>query len=169
MGAGHPWPVPAEPAGHRVADAALAPAEADQTAIGQLPVELLPADDEGDEARYAELRQYCQPGISRRHLRDALRAYPGQLHTLDLHGLDVPRAHFCLTRFLQLAMQRQWRVVEVVHGRGCHSQYGFAILKAKTRKWLSQSPVVLGFREPTNNPGALHLLLAHRARIGGNP
>lgn len=92
---------------------------------------------------------------------------------LDLHGLRRDEAREALGRFLRTALQRQWRCVRVIHGKGSSSPQREPVLKHKVRSWLMQRDEVMAYvqaRPCDGGAGALVLLLrpARRTERGGS-
>lgn len=83
-----------------------------------------------------------------------LRRHNGPIQArLDLHGLHTEAARKLLQQFLQEAMQREFRCVLVIHGKGMNSPGGEAILRKLSRHWLTQHPDVLGYCEAPPKEG----------------
>lgn len=115
---------------------------------------LLPPDSDED-GEYAEKRGDISGGADRRRLA-ALPKKPPE-DSLDLHGLTAAEAHAALDNFLRAQIAAGRRHVEIIHGKGAP---GGGVLRAKTRKWLSNCPAaVLGWTEPPNNGGAVRAML----------
>lgn len=117
---------------------------------------ILPPDSDREITDIAE--SYRHNGIGEKDLQKLRRSAPeGEL---DLHGLTVAEAHAALDNFLQRAAVNRWQIVEIIHGRGLHSNNsGGGILRGKTRQWLSGCPAVLAFIQPPKNSGAVLVLL----------
>jgi DNA-nicking Smr family endonuclease len=89
--------------------------------------------------------EYLSNGLSRLALRKLRRGgWPVQ-DRLDLHGNNSDAARKLLQEFLREAMQREFRCVLVIHGKGLNSRGGEAVLRKLTRHWLTQHPCVLGY------------------------
>ncbi|MBK9160446.1 MAG: Smr/MutS family protein [Nitrosomonadales bacterium] len=88
---------------------------------------------------------YLSNGLSRMTLRKLRRGFWPVRDRLDLHGADSDTARRLLQDFLHEALQRGARCVLVVHGKGLNSRDGEAVLKRRTRHWLTQHPQVLAY------------------------
>ena len=142
------------PTGHHARPHGASPAGA--AAVGAL---LPPAEAGGDAPSAPE--EYRANGISAKMVQKLQRTAPEG--SLDMHGFTVAEAHMELESFLRGARQRGWRVVEVIHGRGLHSDGGGGgKLRGKTRHWLAHSACVLAYCSPAKNSGALLALLRQR-------
>ena len=109
----------------------------------------------------AEL-SYRRDGIAAETLSKLRRGHWALQGQLDLHGLRRDEARESLGRFLHEAVQRGWRCVRVVHGKGHGSPGKEGILRLKTRRWLVQHEQVLAFvqaRPAEGGAGALVVLL----------
>ena len=118
---------------------------------------ILPPDSDGGEESFAEKTIYCANGVAEKRLKE-LRKFAPEME-LDLHGKTVAEAHARLEDFMRQALERGRRHVEIVHGRGARSPDGRAVLRGKVRKWLSRSPMILGWIESPRNSGASRALL----------
>jgi DNA-nicking Smr family endonuclease len=96
---------------------------------------------------------YLRPGMSSMTLRKLRRGQWPVEDSLDLHGLTLAQARVRLFHFLQHAVEKHYRCVNVIHGKGWQTGGNEGVLKIHTRHWLSQFPQVLGFCEPPANAG----------------
>ena len=84
---------------------------------------------------------------------------------LDLHGLTTPEAKRTLAGFLVDCVQREWRCVRIVHGKGLRSPGQVPVLKPKVSHWLAQREEVMAFiSTPATDggTGAIYVLLKAR-------
>lgn len=112
-------------------------------------------------------------GVGADVLRKLRRGHWAIERELDLHGLRRDEAREALARFLRTALQRQWRCVRVIHGKGSSSPQREPVLKHKVRIWLMQRDEVMAYvqaRPCDGGAGALVLLLrpARRNERGGS-
>ncbi|MFO0600062.1 MAG: Smr/MutS family protein [Myxococcaceae bacterium] len=143
--------------------------------------ELRPAEDAESLARLAEL--VAEPGDFEvledgERVEGAVRGFdPNVMRSLraggfpvqarlDLHGLSREQARPALEAFVQKARIAGHRCVQVVTGRGLHSEDGVAVLRGAVAQWLSQGrpgKQVLGFcSAPAKEGGAGALLVLLR-------
>lgn len=101
-------------------------------------------------------------GIGSDILRKLRRGHWAIQSEIDLHGLRRDEAREVLGQFLRTAVQREWRCVRVIHGKGLSSPLREPVLKHKVRSWLMQRDEVLAYvqaRPSDGGAGALVLLL----------
>lgn len=131
--------------------------EADERAvIGEL-LDLPPPDIEtGDDLFHR--REGVQWSIMRKLRRGQYRCQA----ELDLHGMVVDVARHCLAVFLREALDRDYRCVRIIHGKGLRSGNRGPILKVKVAGWLRQRDEVLAYcsaRQTEGGTGAVYVLL----------
>jgi DNA-nicking Smr family endonuclease len=112
-----------------------------------------PAKGFSDSAAEHTPDEYLSNGLSRMALRKLRRGTWPVQDSLDLHGNNSDAARKLLQGFLHEAMQREFRCVLVIHGKGLNSRGGEAVLRKLTRHWLTQHPRVLGFCDAPPNEG----------------
>jgi len=132
--------------------------EADEQAvIGEL-LDTPPPDDieTGDDLLHR--REGVQLSVMRKLRRGQYRCQA----EIDLHGMVVDVARHCLAVFLREALDRDYRCVRVVHGKGLRSGNRGPVLKIKVAGWLRQRDEVLAYcsaREHDGGTGAVYVLL----------
>ena len=132
--------------------------EADEQAvIGEL-LDFSPGDDieTGDDLFHR--REGVQLAVMRKLRRGQYRCQA----ELDLHGMIVDVARQCLAVFLRDALDRDYRCVRIVHGKGLRSGHRGPVLKTKVAGWLRQRNEVLAFcsaRPNDGGTGAVYVLL----------
>ncbi len=115
--------------------------------------------------------EYLGNGLNRMTLRKLRRGEWPVQDELDLHGLNSDEARRLLTAFLHQATQHGLRCVNVIHGKGWHSEKGEGLLKRLARHWLVQHPQVLAFCDAPMNAGgsgAVWVLLKTAVRESGS-
>lgn len=141
----------------RMPSARPAMREADEQAvIGEL-LDLPPPDIEtGDDLFHR--REGVQWSVMRKLRRGQYRCQA----ELDLHGMVVDVARHCLAVFLRESLDRGYRCVRIVHGKGLRSGNRGPILKIKVAGWLRQRDEVLAYcsaRQTEGGTGAVYVLL----------
>jgi DNA-nicking Smr family endonuclease len=102
---------------------------------------------------HVALTSYLRSGINNMTLRKLRRGHWPVQASIDLHGLSSNEARTLLANFLNQALTRQYRCINVIHGKGWRAAGGEGILKLKTRHWLTQHPQVLAFCEAPAQAG----------------
>ena len=102
-------------------------------------------------------RKYTADGVDRRRL-DQLCREKTRCATIDLHGHTAVQACELLSEKILMMQSKGEQFLEVVHGRGLHSNAG-PVLRDSVREWLRQESAVLGYAEMPLNPGASRVLL----------
>ncbi|MGB8518330.1 MAG: Smr/MutS family protein [Gallionella sp.] len=97
--------------------------------------------------------EFLSNGLSRMTLRKLRRNAWAIRDTLDLHGLHSDAARRLLQEFLHHAHEQQMRCVLVIHGKGLNSASGEAVLKIRTRHWLTQHQNVLAYCDAAPKDG----------------
>ncbi|SER00203.1 DNA-nicking endonuclease, Smr domain [Nitrosomonas sp. Nm51] len=112
--------------------------------------------DAGDEWSFS------RPGVSRQTLRRLRRGVWRIRSRLDLHGLTQDAAKRHMTDFLNDALHKQYRCIQIIHGKGLSSQDRIPVLKKNIGSWLAQHHAVLAFCQASpehGGGGALMVLL----------
>ena len=112
-------------------------AEADE-----FPVESQPAHD-------SHFNTGLQVKLQRKIRQGAIRPEA----TIDLHGYRQHEALAALQEFLSEALQKQYRMILIIHGQGYRSQSD-AILKPLVQRWLSSRSQVLAWCPAQARDGA---------------
>lgn len=131
--------------------------------IADLDQPLAPVAETGAELQY---RRNGVPEQVFRKLRGGQYRIEAEL---DLHGLTAAQARNELANFLALALQREWRVLRIVHGKGLRSGNRGPVLRLLVDDYLRRVSVVLAFanaREVDGGTGATLVLLASKRRRG---
>jgi DNA-nicking Smr family endonuclease len=87
--------------------------------------------------------------------------FPVEAH-LDLHGLNSAAAKQQLLRFLQHCLDKNYRCIHVVHGKGYRSSEGHPVLKNELNQWLRNYHAVQAFcsaPQKDGGTGAVWVLL----------
>lgn len=126
------------------------------------PEEFFSDIDEKDfpEVRGEEFISYKQAAISHKTLRKLRKGQYNVEAILDLHGMNTEEAKIAVEQFLIQCLQRQVRVVLIIHGKGHHSQG--PVLKNKLNHWLRATKSILAFCSAApehGSRGAIYVLL----------
>ena len=91
----------------------------------------------------SEVVSYAQDGMSPKTIKKMKRGNLEYAPSLDLHGQTVEEACQSLSKFLHY--HRDERFIQIIHGKGYHSNQGLSILKSQVVSYLKQHPQVLAF------------------------
>lgn len=133
---------------------------ADRFAVLQ---ESLAADTVDPEVASGEELSFAREGIQNGVLRKLRRGQYLVQAEIDLHGLTVPEAKEAVRTFLAEALERQFRCVRIVHGKGLRSGHRGPVLKGAVSSVLRRIGPVLAYvsaRQVDGGTGALYVLLA---------
>lgn len=111
----------------------------------------------GEELVFA--REGVQHGVLRKLRRGQYRVQA----EIDLHGLTVPEAKEALRGFLAHSLERHFRCVRIIHGKGLRSGHRGPVLKGAVSSVLRRVGPVLAYvsaRQVDGGTGALYVLLA---------
>ncbi len=133
---------------------------ADRYAVLQ---ESLYADTGDPELASGEELIFAREGIQKTVLRKLRRGQYRVQAEIDLHGLTVAEAKEAVRTFLAMALERQFRCVRIVHGKGLRSGHRGPVLKSAISGVLRRVAPVLAYvsaRQVDGGTGALYVLLA---------
>jgi DNA-nicking Smr family endonuclease len=106
---------------------------------------------------------YHRAGVQTSVLRKLRRGQYRVQAEIDLHGMTVVEAKQALREFLANALDRQFRCVRIIHGKGLRSGHRGPVLKGVVSSVLRRvGPVVayVSARQVDGGTGAVYVLLA---------
>lgn len=124
--------------------------------------EIYLSDYEGEIVAADDELTFSRSGVQPRYLRQLRNGELPVAAELDLHGFTIEQAREKLLKFIQLAHQRGWRVVRIIHGKGMRGANTQPILKNKVNAWLRQIDFILAFcsaMPKTGGKGAVNVLM----------
>jgi DNA-nicking Smr family endonuclease len=133
---------------------------ADRYAVLQ---ESLHADVVDPEIATGEELVFAREGIQKLVLRKLRRGEYKVQAEIDLHGLTVAEAKEAVRAFLANALERHFRCVRIIHGKGLRSGHKGPVLKSAISGVLRRFGPVLAYvsaRQVDGGTGALYVLLA---------
>ena len=105
-------------------------------------------------------------GVSSERLRQLGAGRPSIDAETDLHGMTREEMYRSLSYVMEQALERGWRVLSLVHGRGLHSEDGKAVLKEAVYAWLRDGPyagwILAAVPKPGTGGGSALILLRRR-------
>ena len=108
----------------------------------------------------SEIVSYAQSGVSTKIIKKMKQGNVGCTPVLDLHGQTVIEACESLSNFMY---HHQFELfIQIIHGKGYHSENGMSILKTQVVSFLKQHPQVLAFNscpDKDGGTGAVFVLL----------
>ena len=127
----------------------------------QVTTEDVLSDHISMEMEAGDAWSYVRPGMSHQTLRRLRRGHWGIQDNLDLHGLTRDEARQALSIFLDACVQKKFRCVRVIHGKGLGSRNREPVLKTRIGNWLIQRADVLAFcqAKPQDGGGGAILIL----------
>lgn len=106
--------------------------------------------------------EFKHSSISNKILRNLRKGQYNVEAILDLHGMTVEKARTSVDCFLKQCLNKEIRVVLIIHGKGRHNK--MPILKNKLNYWLRETNAVLAFcsaAQSHGSRGAIYVLLKH--------
>ena len=91
----------------------------------------------------SEIVSYAKNGVSTKIIKKMKQGNIGSVPTLDLHGESVVEACESLSNFMYHHQFEPF--IQIIHGKGYHSENGMSILKTQVVNFLKQHPQVLAF------------------------
>ncbi len=105
---------------------------------------------------------YHRPGVQASVLKKLRRGQYRVQAEIDLHGLTVAEAKQALREFLAEALDRQFRCVRIIHGKGLRSGHRGPVLKGVVSSVLRRAKPVVAYvsaRQVDGGTGAVYVLL----------
>ena len=91
----------------------------------------------------SEVVSHAQDGMSPKTIKKMKQGKIDYAPILDLHGQTIKEACQSLSKFLHY--HRDERFIQIIHGKGCHSNKSLSIIKSQVVHYLKQHPQVLAF------------------------
>lgn len=105
-------------------------------------------------------------GVSAASLRQLAAGNPPVDREIDLHGMTREEMYRALSSLIEETLDRNRRVLCLVHGRGLHSEDGRPVLKKAVYDWLRSGPyagwVLAAIPKPGTGGGSALVLLRRR-------
>mgnify|MGYP006164584299 CR=1 FL=1 len=91
----------------------------------------------------SEVISHAKNGVSPKIIKKMKQGKIDHAPSLDLHGQTVREACQSLSKFLH--HYREERFIQIIHGKGYHSNQNLSIIKSQVVHYLKQHPQVLAF------------------------
>jgi DNA-nicking Smr family endonuclease len=108
----------------------------------------------------SEIVSYSKSGVSPKVIKKMKQGNLEAISVLDLHGQTVIEACESLSEFMHRHQFESF--IQIIHGKGYHSENGMSILKTQVVNFLKQHPQVLAFNscpDKDGGSGAVFVLL----------
>ena len=108
----------------------------------------------------SKIVSYSKSGVSIKVIKKMKQGNLDTMPVLDLHGQTVVEACESLSAFMYHHQFEPF--IQIIHGKGYHSENGMSILKTQVVSFLSQHPQVLAFNscpDKDGGTGAVFVLL----------
>ena len=115
-----------------------------------------------NEARIlgSEMIAHTKGGVSNKIIKKMKNGNIEDFPKLDLHGQTVTEACESMSQFIYHHQHKTF--IQIIHGKGYHSENGLSILKTQVMSFLKQHPAIMAFNScPDKNggTGAVFVLL----------
>lgn len=103
------------------------------------------------------LSPYCfaRPGIQKRKLTLLKKGQLPLDSVLDLHGYTVKSAEKILFRYINMCLNKNFKCVKIIHGKGSPCLTQLAPIKNMLYQWLEQHPNISAYATATLKDGGL--------------
>ena len=98
-------------------------------------------------------------GLSPKTLKKMKQGNIGSTPSIDLHGYRIEQACKELSDFIHFHSNK--RFLQVIHGKGYHSNSGLSIMKSQVVHYLKQHPNVLAFCSCPQEMGGTGAVFVH--------
>ncbi|HIM58917.1 MAG TPA: hypothetical protein EYJ00_06355 [Gammaproteobacteria bacterium] len=106
----------------------------------------------------SEVVSYAQSGVSTKVIKKMKQGNIDAVPILDLHGQTVVEACESLSNFMHHHQFEPF--IQIIHGKGYHSDNGMSVLKTQVVSFLSQHPQVLAFNSCPDKDGGTGAVFA---------
>jgi DNA-nicking Smr family endonuclease len=98
-------------------------------------------------------------GLSPKTLKKMKQGHLGSTPSIDLHGYKIEEACRSLSDFIHFHSDK--RFIQIIHGKGYHSNNGMSIMKSQVIHYLKQHPNVLAFCSCPQDMGGTGAVFVH--------
>ena len=102
---------------------------------------------------------HFKDGLSPKVLKKMKQGNIGSTPSIDLHGHKIEQACKSISDFIHFHSDK--RFVQIIHGKGYHSDNGLSIMKSQVVHYLKQHPNVLAFCSCPQEMGGTGAVFVH--------
>ena len=102
---------------------------------------------------------HFKDGLSPKVLKKMKQGNIGSTPSIDLHGHKIEQACKSISDFIHFHSDK--RFVQIIHGKGYHSDNGLSIMKSQVVHYLNQHPNVLAFCSCPQELGGTGAVFVH--------
>ncbi|MDC0469958.1 Smr/MutS family protein [Candidatus Pseudothioglobus singularis] len=107
----------------------------------------------------SEVITHFKDGLSPKVLKKMKQGNIGSTPSIDLHGYKIEQACQSVSNFIHFHSDK--RFIQIIHGKGYHSDNGLSIMKSQVVHYLKQHPNVLAFCSCPQDMGGTGAVFVH--------
>ena len=107
----------------------------------------------------SEVITHFKDGLSPKVLKKMKQGNIGSTPSIDLHGYKIEQACQSVSDFIHFHSDK--RFIQIIHGKGYHSDNGLSIMKSQVVHYLKQHPNVLAFCSCPQDMGGTGAVFVH--------
>jgi DNA-nicking Smr family endonuclease len=107
----------------------------------------------------SEVITHFKDGLSPKVLKKMKHGNIGSTPSIDLHGYKIEQACQSVSDFIHFHSDK--RFIQIIHGKGYHSDNGLSIMKSQVVHYLKQHPNVLAFCSCPQDMGGTGAVFVH--------
>jgi len=107
----------------------------------------------------SEVITHFKDGLSPKVLKKMKQGNIGSTPSIDLHGYKIEQACQSVSDFIHFHSDK--RFIQIIHGKGYHSDNGLSIMKSQVVHYLKQHPNVLAFCSCPQEMGGTGAVFVH--------
>ena len=107
----------------------------------------------------SEAVTHFKDGLSPKVLKKMKQGNIGSTPSIDLHGYKIEQACKSISDFIHFHYDKKF--IQIIHGKGYHSDNGLSIMKSQVVHYLKQHPNVLAFCSCPQEMGGTGAVFVH--------
>lgn len=116
-------------------------------------------NSEIEQVSHEQTLIFTAPGLQKSVLTKLRKGFFGIQGNIDLHGLTAEAAQRELLNFIQDSLEKGYRCVHVIHGKGYGSNETQPVLKNQINRWLREHLAVQAFCSAPQRQGGAGAVL----------